>query len=118
MPLVALPASTWDVPVPVSVTTLPTVPVTVHLPKVCVVVPSAIVYATVLIEASSVNVLSPVMLIVGEPATPPIVSLLYDSPPPANVRAEVVVSDKTMFAVPLKRLGLLEFPRPKQCRYR
>ena len=63
-------------PVPVSVTTLPDVPVTVHLPKVCVVLPRAMVWATVLVLASSVNWLLPVMVRVEMPVVPPMVSLL------------------------------------------
>jgi len=76
MPLVQAPARMWDVPVPVRVTTLPAVPVTVHLPKVWVVLPRAMVWATVLVEASSVNWLLPVMVRVEVPVVPPMVSLL------------------------------------------
>ena len=82
-------------------TTLPTVPVTVHLPKVCVVVPSAMVWATVLVDASSVNWLSPVIVRVDVPVVPPMVSLLYERKPPLKSRLVVPVSDKTMLAVPL-----------------
>jgi hypothetical protein len=66
----------WLVPVPVSVTTLPAVPVTVHLPKVWVVVPRAMVWATVLVEASSVNWLLLEIVSVEVPVAPPMVSLL------------------------------------------
>ena len=70
------PARTWAVPVPVSVTTLPNVPVTLHLPKVWVVVPRAIVWATVLVESSSVNWLLPEIVSVEVPVAPPMVNLL------------------------------------------
>jgi hypothetical protein len=66
MPSVQAPASWWFVPVPVSVTTLPDVPVTLHFPKVWVVVPRAMVWATVLVEASSVNWLLPLMVSVDD----------------------------------------------------
>ena len=59
MPSVQAPARTWFPATPVSVTTLPDVPVTLHFPKVWVDVPRAMVWATVLVEASSVNWLSP-----------------------------------------------------------
>ena len=76
MPDVQAPARMWLVPVPVRVTTLPAVPDTVQAPKVCVVVPRAIVWATVLVEASSVNWLLPLMVRVDVPVAPPMVSLL------------------------------------------
>ena len=65
-------------PVPVTVTTLPAVPLTLHLPKVKVLVPKAIVWATVLVDASSVNCAPLVALIVrvDVPVVPPIVNLL------------------------------------------
>ena len=90
-------------PVPVSVTTLPTVPVTVQAPKVCVVDPSEIVWATVLVLASSVNWLLPLMVRVDVPVAPPMVSLLYERLPPAKDLADVLVSDKTILDVPLKK---------------
>ena len=101
MPSVQAPARMWLVPVPVSVTTLPDVPVTLHFPKVWVVVPRAMVWATVLVEASSVNWLLPPMLNVDVPVAPPMVSLLKEKLLPSKVLAVVVVLDKRMSAVPL-----------------
>jgi hypothetical protein len=59
------------------VTTLPTVPVTDHLPMFVVVAEgNKIVWATVLVEANSPNVLVPLMVVVDVPVAPPIVNLL------------------------------------------
>ena len=101
---VQAPARTWLVPVPVSVTTLPAVPVTLHLPKVWIVVPRAMVWATVLVEASSANWLLPEIVSVEVPVAPPMVSLLKDCPKPAKVLLEVLVLDSRMSAVPLSKV--------------
>jgi hypothetical protein len=85
--------------VPVIDSTLPAEPVAVHAPTVWIVVPSAIVEATVLVEAISVNVLLPVNVVVLTPVAPPMVSLLYVLLP-LNDRAVVDVSDRRIFAVP------------------
>ena len=60
-----------------TVTTLPTVPVTAHFPIVVVVLDgNVIVCATVLVEASSPNVFAPLIVSVDVPVVPPMVSLL------------------------------------------
>lgn len=85
-----------------NVTTFPAVPVIVHAPTVCVDEPANImVCATVFVLASSVKVFMFDIVNADVPVAPPIVSLLYDKPPPINERDVVVVFDNVMFAVPL-----------------
>lgn len=83
-------------------TTLPALPLIVHALTV-VVVPAAncTVCATVFVDANSLNVLLPVNAVVLVLVSPPIVSLLYVSPPPVKVRVAVVLLESTMLAVPL-----------------
>jgi len=108
----ALPVLTIDhVPGDDNVTTLPAVPVTDHVPTV-VVVPLAklIVCATVFVDAISVKVLLPEMVRVLDPVAPPIVSFPYVMPPPAKVRALLVVFDKIIFALAISAIVVPDCP--------
>lgn len=79
-------------------TKLPALPEIDHLRTVVVTFGNTIVWATVLVLASSPKVLAPAKVSVDAPVAPPIVKLLYVNPPPKKVRALVVVLDRTIGA--------------------
>jgi hypothetical protein len=83
-----------------TVTTFPTVPVML---QVSIVWPAekVRVWATVLVDANSVKEFALDIDVIDIPVAPPIVSLLYSSPPPLNSLEPVVVLENKMFAVSL-----------------
>ena len=64
------------------------------------------VCATVFMLVNVLKVFDPVIVNTDDPVLPPIVRLLYVRPPPAKVRAVVLVSNNTIFAVPLLKVRL------------
>ena len=87
-----------------TVTTLPTVPVMLQVSIVPKLLEKRIVWATVLVDASSVNEFAPDIDVTDIPVEPPIVSLLNDRPPPAKVLLLIVVLESKMLAVCLLKV--------------
>ena len=82
-----------------TVTTLPEEPVTDHVPMVFWFVINRTVWATVFVEASSLNELNPEIDVIDVPVVPPMVSLLNDKSPPLNCLEVALVSEKRIVEV-------------------